>query len=129
MATLTKSDFLLSNLLPPRLSNIKYFSVKHNLTEIWFCVSVCFSDNAPFDGWDFMGTCKIPDIFRQFSVIFVPLMSARPLVVTISLLKWCFCQAIIKLCFIIFVVWSIGTVNNLWGQTLVFHWTTVKKYL
>ena len=51
-------------------------------------------------------------------------MYERPFVVTISLLKWCFCQAIIKLCFIIFVVWNIGSVNNLWGQTLVFHRAT-----
>ena len=41
-----------------------------------------------------MSTCKIPDIFRQFSVIFVLLMYERPLVVTISLLKWCFCLSL-----------------------------------
>ena len=88
--------------------------------EIWFCVSVYFSDNAPFDGWNFMRTCKIPDIFRQFSVIFVLLMYERPLVVTISLLKWCFCQAIIKLCFIIFVVWNIGDGKQFVGSDIGF---------
>ena len=116
---LINSDFLLSKLLSPRLFNIKYFSVKQK------SVSVYFSDNAPFDGWNFVRTCNIPDIFRQFSVIFVLLMYKRSLVVTISPLKWYFCQAIIKLSFIIIVVWNIGAVNNLWGQTLVFHWATV----
>ena len=118
MATfINNSDFLLSNLLSRRLFNMKYFSVKRNLQKFDFAF-LCISHNAPFDGWNFMRTCKIPNIFWQFSVIFVLLMYERPFVVTISLLKWCFCQAIIKLCFIIFVVWNIGAVNNLLGQTL-----------
>ena len=70
--------------------NIKYFSVKHNLQKSDFafpCIFLTMHHLMIETSW---ALCKIPDIFRKFSAIFVLLMYERPLVVTICLHKWCF---------------------------------------